>query len=419
MAQRGYFFSRGQKAGFLIGLVWAFSLFAGAAKAQPAEGVQSTVEMQGTETAPAEEGEESLRERWERAERSENSIDRNSFTGKTREELQADGFIFEDTTRDRSRAHATLFALVAGSVVPGAGHWQLEDRRTTLFLLNMKLVGLSLIGGGVAMALNPTGVDALDARRRDLWFTGIGILGLSWMIDIFGTAYRDDLGIPVSSARTVGWGGSFRYEYVRPQGLSLRHLATAAVTARSERFHLQGRSSQELGYGMSDYELTGRWYLLRGPSPLSRLGVELEGRYTQYRLDEPFERLDSKVVLTGSLNFGRFFAHLDQFSAGMEAGIGLRGYRYPDIEQEWSGLIYSGWYIPMRIFLAMNLTPQLCMDLSFDRWQGSWVERSRNRIGTPRLEFTYRSTDRLDLNFHVDAGDGVSLGAGLTFSVEP
>ena len=371
-------------------------------------------------SASADEEGEGVSERqtqtWERGEPQE-SPGRRALAAMSREELEEAGFVFENTLEDRSRAHATVFALAAGAVVHGAGHWQLDDRRTALFLLGMEMVGLSLIGGGMALALNPTGEPQIDERRRDLWFTGIGILGMSWMIDIFGTAFRDDLGIPAPSSREVGWGVGLGYEYWRPRDLSMRHLSTAYGQVKSERFHLQGRTSQELGYGMSDYEVTGRWFWLRGPTTESRLGVELTGRYLQYRLDEPFERSDAKLLLTGSMNMGRFFAHLDQFSLGGSLGAGVRGYRFTGREGQLLGLTYGGWYLPMELFVALNLTSQLRMNLAFQRWQGDWLERRRSRIGVPKVELRYRSTDRLDLNFFLALGDGVALGAGLLFWV--
>lgn len=342
---------------------------------------------------------------------------RRDLIGFSREELQEAGFLFEDTTRDQQRANATLFALLAGPIVHGAGHWQLDDRRTALFLLTMEVVGLSLIGAGTALALNPTGMPAFDERRRELWFIGVSTLGLSWMIDIFGTAYRDDLGIPRSSARNIGWGGGLGYEYWRPRDLSLRHLTTATLGMKGEALQIEGRTSQELGYGMSDYEMKGGWTFLRGTDSLTSLGVELSGRYVQYRLDDPFERFDTTFQVRGSFNLGRFFAHLDQFKAGAAFGVGVRGYRFLQLDDQMGALIYGGWYLPFQVFLGLNLTNQLRMDLSFSRWQGDWLERSRNRLGIPQLGLTYRSTDRLDLEFFLAFGDGVSLGAGLKFWV--
>lgn len=374
--------------------------------------VPGRAQAQG-EAQDGEEGERGART-WERGEVQEGP-GRRTLSAMGREELEESGFVFENTLEDRSRAHATVFALAAGAVVHGAGHWQLEDRRTAFFLLGMELVGLSLIGGGTALALNPTGVTHLDERRRDLWFLGIGVLGTSWMIDIAGTAFRDDLGIPPPTSREIGWGVGLGYEYWRPRDLSLRHLSTAQLSAKTERFHLEGRTSQELGYGMSDYEMTGRWFWLRGPSRESRLGLEMIGRYLTYRLDEPFERTDAQLNLTASLNMGRFFAHLDQLSIGGKIGAGIRGYRFVGTEGDWRGLTYAGWYLPMEVFVALNLTSQLRMDLSFQRWQGDWLERSRGRIGVPRLGWTYRSTERLDLNFFFSMGDGVAAGAGLQF----
>lgn len=334
----------------------------------------------------------------------------------SRSELQEAGFVFEDMLDLQARAQATLFAMTAGSILHGAGHWKLGDNRTALALLGMEGVALSLIASGTVLALNPTEIPALDERRRDLWYLGAGLLGMSWLIDIFGTAYHDDLGIPTATAREVGWGGGLSYEYWRPNNLSLRHVASAHAAVKTRRLHLEGTSAQELGYGMSDYAVTGRWFPLIGTSLQTRLGLELSTRFLQYRLDNPYERGDFSLSLVGSLDLGRLFPHLAQMSAGFELGLGARAYRFPlERVDGWTKWRYGGWFLPFRLFLALNLTDALRLQIAFERQQGYWLEQKRGRIGVPTVEFTYRSTRRLDLNFFATFGDGFALGAGLAF----
>lgn len=393
-------------AAFFVALFFLLAASTAMAEASPAE--RDRPEQDGSD---AEETPEVEDERWDDEARDASS--RRTIGEMNRQELEQSGFVFEDTLTQRYRAHATLFALTAGAVVHGAGHRQLGDSRTAWFLVGMEAAALALIGGGVALALNPTGNGYFDDRRRDLWQVGVGLLGMSWLIDIFGTAYRDDLGVPASTARDQGWGMGVRYEYWRPRGLALRHLATVDGALGQRHFQIQGRTSQELGYGMSDYEVIGRWFPFVGADSDTRAGLELGGRFLQYRLDDPFERVDATLQIDASINLGRIFGHLDNMTAGMVMGLGIRGYRFPDLDDGLTPLSFAGLYVPIRMFLALNLTDQLRFRASFERWQGGWLERSRGRIGVPKLEFTYRSTDRLDLEFFSAFGNGIALGAGL------
>ncbi len=385
----------------LAGAIWVATLW----------GLLMTSSMAWAEE-PSEPAAEAFEERQGQLDRERDTIRRDLST-MTDEELREAGFVFEDTLSDRSRAHATIFALFAGSVVHGAGHWQLEDSRTALSLLALELIGLSMLGTGMVLGVRGTGIAEVDARRRELWFLGAGLLGTSWLVDIFGTAYRDDLGIPPSTANHVGVGGALRYDYWRPAGLSMRHVATAELYGRTRHLHVEGRTSQELGYGMSNYEVRGRWYPVVGFSPETRFGIEAHGAYLQYRLDDPFERLDARLLATSSLNLGRLYQHLDQMTVGLDLGVGVRGYRLPDGLGEWSPMSYSGWYLPMRMFMALNLTSQLRFQASFERGMGSWLQRSRGRIGVPELALTYRSTENLQLLFALRGGNGVGIGLGL------
>ncbi len=332
----------------------------------------------------------------------------------TREQLEEEGFVFEDTVAQQARAHATLFASTAGVVVPGAGHWHMDDSRTALALLATDATALTLLVTGLALRMRPQD-STLRERRRELWFLGTGLLGSTWMIDLFGTAYSDDLGIPTSTRREAGLGVGMRYEYLRPTEFSMRHVATTELFVRSRNLEAELRTSQELGWGMSDYELGARWYPFVGTRAGTRLGIGATGRQHHYRLDVPYQRADLRGMIHGSLDLGQLFAHLNQMTVGVSAGIGIRGYRLVDDDGLWTPLGYSGSTFPMRLFLALNLTEQLRFRTAYERGIGGWVELSPARVGIPSAELMYRSTDRIDLRFRFEYGNGMGVGAGLRF----
>ena len=342
---------------------------------------------------------------------------RRPLAHQSREELEAQGFVFQDTLSDRSRAHATIFAMTAGAIVPGAGHHYMGDSRTGWTLVATDLVGWSLLAGGTFLAIKPTGRERLDERRREMWFGGSGLLVTTWLVDIFGTAFSDDLGIPRATLRDQGWGVGLRYEYWRPPGLSMRHLATLDVGARGRRYDLGVQTSQELGWGMFDYKAEARWFPVvgsRGARSPTRLGVGVSGRYVNYRLDTPFRRSDGILGLHGALNVGELISHLDQMTLGFTAGVGLRSRWSLDEEEQWRSQGTSE-VVPLRMYLGLNLTGQLRLTISYERGFEGWAERSARRIGVPAIQLNYRSTDRIDLEFQSIFGNGVGLTAGMRF----
>ena len=340
--------------------------------------------------------------------------ERQRLEDKSREELEEEGFEFEDIFEERERAYATLFAMTAGVVVPGAGHWQLEDSRTGLSLVALDLSALALITAGTVLSLKPTERAVIDDRRYELWFGGMGLLGTSWLIDIFGTAYRDDLGIPSSTRRQAGLGVEARYEFVRPRDLTLRHMWTTEAQFRSRSLEGELGTSQEFGWGMSDYFVSGRWFPQVSRDGQTRLGLGVSGRMARYRIDLPFQRADGAVHAGGDLNLGRLVSHLEEMHLGLRIGVGMRGQRDQD-QEVWSNWREEAWLVPMRLELALNVTDPLRLTVGFERGHRDWLEPQASRVGHPTVEVRYRSTERVDLHFQSYFGQGTGLGAGVRF----
>lgn len=332
----------------------------------------------------------------------------------SRSELEEQGFVFEDTLTERERAHATLFAMTAGAILPGAGHWHLEDRNTAMTLVGVDLTALGLIGAGIFLAVRPLERPLIDNRRHELWYLGTGLLATSWLIDIFGTAYRDELGIPASTRRSAGYGAMLKYHYWQPRDRSMRHVTSAVISARSPELELQARTSQELGLGMSDYEIDARWFPFVGTTTDTRAGVGVSGRYHRYRLDDPHRRAEFSAQIHTSLNLGRISGHLDRMTAGIDAGVTLRGHHQIEVGQPDRPLFSSPvWRAPIKMFLELNLTDQLRLRSTYQRGTTHWLGLQESAIGIPSAQLTYRSTDRVDLKFFAAGGEGFGLGAGI------
>ena len=340
--------------------------------------------------------------------------DRDDLQTMSRQQLEEQGFVFEDTLTERERAHATLFALTAGVILPGAGHWHLDDASTAMTLVGVDLAALGLIGTGVFLAVRPSGITPIDRRRREMWFLGTGMLATTWLVDIFGTAYRDELGIPASTRRYQGWGVGLNYHFWRPRDRSLRHVSSANFRLRNPSFDLNVRTSQELGLGMSDYEVDARWYPFVGTTPETRAGIGVAAQYMHYRLDEPFRRTELEAKAHASLNLGRVAGHLDRMTAGLAAGVAVRDHRQVGDEQDYGPLFSAPtWRIPMTLFLELNLTEQLRLQTSYQRNTTHLLGLHDTAIGIPTAELTYRSTERIDLKFSTAFGEGLGVGAGI------
>lgn len=339
--------------------------------------------------------------------------ERRSLDELSREELEELGFVFEDILTERERAHATIFGMTAGIVVPGAAHWFLDDTPTALALAGNDLIGWTLLASGVGLALNPTGHRRLDDARHDLWFGGIGMLGASWLIDVFGSAYRDDLGIPQSTRREAGYGAGLSYRYWQPAGVDLRHMVAADVGVRGRNYDIEVSIGQGLDMGMSDLGAVVQWFPLVGPSPTTRLGVEMSGRYRWMDFDVSRRRGDAAAMVRGSVDLGRFSPHLDQLTVGAAAGGRLPVIRATDEQGRPGDHRIGRWRVPLEMSMALNLTDQLRFDISWERNTGHWLQRSSGQLGVPGFGLDYRSTDHLDLRFFGAFGNGVGFGAGL------
>ncbi|RVU48458.1 hypothetical protein EA187_03210 [Lujinxingia sediminis] len=341
-----------------------------------------------------------------------------SLEGRTREELEAQGFEFVSTVEQRRRAHATLLAASAGLILHGVGHWHLKEPSTAYFLAGAELVGLTTIAGGIVLNLRPTGNARLDQFSNELLFLGIATLGSSWFIDVLGTAFHDELGVPSSTRRDHGLGLHLGYEYIRPDNLSMRHVAAAQAYWRRRNYDLDLRVAQELGLGMSDYKLRGVWRPWVAAAAQTSVGVALQSGLVQYRLDLPYERARVALSAVGTINLGRLFPHLDQMTLSAEAGLAVRTFRFAPGSAGASGTEgwrWGGWGVPLKVELGLNLTEELRFLAALERGQGDWILTSNSRIGVPVFHILYRSARRLDLRFFAAFGDGVSAGAGLAF----
>ncbi|MFU8803077.1 MAG: hypothetical protein ACNA8W_04630 [Bradymonadaceae bacterium] len=212
--------------------------------------------------------------------------ERKSLTVMTREELSEDGFVFGDDLGRGSRARAIVLAATAGLVVHGVGHWYVNDRQTALVLMGMQ--GLSMAMLGTALGGYLWGQDNAWGSSRvisPLILVGGGLFVLSYLIDVVGTIYSDELGLPENTHRTRGISVVARYTYIKPDHVFLRHFLLGEVRLDLGRFYGATRTLQEVGLDLSTYGATVGWRPWQGTLPLTHVFMEVDSDYLVQRAD--------------------------------------------------------------------------------------------------------------------------------------
>lgn len=333
-----------------------------------------------------------------------------SLEDRSREELVAQGFVFEDTASAQSRAVGTLLGATAGLVLRGIGHWYVDDYPTAASLLGVHVLSLGLIG--TSIALNAMG-DA-SGLADSAMYLGTGLFVLSYAVDVLGTAYSDELGLPNNTREPRRLGLQLRYTYIQDDWHELNHLINGELKGDFQTVFGSLRTVQDVYLDLSSYGGMFGWRAWQGTSRLTWAALELESDFQFWKGTRPQERLEVSVLLGSSLDLGDIFRHLEHFAVGIHIGIGQRYVSYrATAEQSGSGWERSQSYIPMELFTHLNLSESLNARFAYSRWRNYYLHTNEGFTGLSSIEFVYKSADNLDLVFRGELGSGFALSAAL------
>lgn len=214
---------------------------------------------------------------------------------------------------------ATVTAVLTGFVLPGSGHFAAGDRKTGRRLLLLGAAGAGLAAAGAATVLYTNGNRHVSQFGIPLLVSGVGVLGASWLADIYGAATggvtRGERA-PARASVTAGYG------HVSDPQFSYAHFAVAEA-----RFELGRLSVLPSLWAAADADnqrarLMARYALWRN-SRDSHFSIEVGG--TNHRFGT--ERFTTRVfesALTSRFNLGLFGPRLSGAFALVSAGFGYQ-----------------------------------------------------------------------------------------------
>ncbi len=330
----------------------------------------------------------------------------------TYEELIAEGFVFEDAASAQSRAVGTLLGATAGLVLRGIGHWYVDDYPTAATLLGAQVLSLGLLGTGLVMGAWDEAESS--ALAESAMFLGAGLFVVSYAVDVLGTAYSDELGLPTNSLEPRRLGLQLRYIYIQEDTHDLRHLLNGELRADFRRVFGNIRTVQDVYLNMESYGAQVGWRVLQGQSNLTWAAVELEGNFQRWKGASRYDRMDAGLLLGVSLDLGDVFRHLENFAVGAHFGVGQRLLHHrPENSEESTRWVRGKAYLPMELFTHMNLTESLNARFAYSRGRNHFVRIDSHVEGLSTLEFVYKSARNLDLVFRGEFGEGFALSGAL------
>lgn len=231
-----------------------------------------------------------------------------------------------------------LAASGPGIFVHGAGHFVAGESRTAWRLLAMQWIGLGTAVGGLA-GLGLTGASPKTTRPFiDMVALGAGLLGASWLADIYGVSVPEGgSGSPTIRPRVeVEVGG----RYVIDPVFAYDAFAYQAVAGRWRRTTLLGEAFIGLDHDNQRLRLLGAYMLWREVverdpdglatrNPASALWLELGGVHHRFG-SEGFSTSFGEIALAGRYDLGRLGRTLRGSFLDGAVGFALGANRYFD-----------------------------------------------------------------------------------------
>lgn len=344
-------------------------------------------------------------------------------------QLAEAGFVFGDSEDSRVRSTATLLALSAGLLGHGVGHWYMGDRRTAILLGSMEAAGILIfLSSGIAPMLYGADFGASSASRH-LLLLGGGFFSASYVLDVVGTIQGADpllFSNPADAARKVS--GALKYGYLELNELPLRNVMRADLELDGGLLYARGRTMQDVGLTVSTYGglLGVRPWRLEGV-PGTRVEIEADVDYLQWRQRGRFERLSVVGMLGGSLDLGLLSKSLQRVVLGLKSGYMYQWYAFPDPTrydplgaepdpQEWTQGLGG---LPFSLWVQFDLSRRTRVRMDYSRRDGEFLHDNSPVFGVPGVQLNYRSTANLDIEVRAEYGSGVGLWGGLRVWASP
>lgn len=330
-------------------------------------------------------------------------------------EAQAAGFVFGDPAEESSRTSATFLAATAGFLAHGAGHFYLNENRTAGILLAAEGVSLVLISSAFVWPWLSDGSTASKMYARPALYAGVGLFGLSYLLDVVGTMQNTDIGLPQNTRRHRGVSVEANYSYLSLEGFGADtlQLMTAGSTVDLGWGYIGARTDQDVYLDTSAYGLRLGARPWRGPGQQTFAFVEADGEWLSYSGVGRFARLGAQGRAGVSMGLGNWISQLRHVAVGASVGYGHQWYRLPQADSPNMGFALSSGYIPFEMFMHLNLTERLNARAAYEHRDGDFLQSNAPGLAVGSLEFLYQSTDRLDLVVRGEYGGGLAFSGGL------
>ena len=343
-------------------------------------------------------------------------------------ELEERGFVFGDGGAQK-RAAALVWAILPGAVLHGAGHLYLGEDRIATTLALMEIGGVALLGVGAAAPYVFHGQLAGSGAARPAFFTGLGLIISSYIMDIVGVSRGE---VPViyepPLQRRGGW-VDLSYKFMNTPRFDLRNVLEARVGADLGGVYANAGTIQDVSLEVSRYSGLLGARVLRVDGTEHQVFIEADGEYQRVRSRGRFDRWSFGAQVGGVLDMGAVAPALRRIYIGGRAGYLYQRYyspqpRAPEVDAQFDEVTpvefaFSSWTVPWETFGGMSFSERLNVELAYSRRDGEFLHDINRLIAVPSAKITYRSADNLDLTFRAAYGAGFALWLGLKLWINP
>lgn len=328
---------------------------------------------------------------------------------KSREELEADGFVFSDASQLASASSATLMALTVGSIVHGIGHIYAGDLRTGTALLAAETAGLiAMIGSGI-FVIADGGAGTLTGIAAPIFQLGLGTFVMSWYLDVLGSVQGDTLSLPRSTRNRDGMELELAYGFISASGTPTRHALLAALNFDLDLVRIEAETVQDVLLGAARYKTLVGTRLFR-TRPQTFLWLAGVGDLYQVFEEGAFSRLGAEARIGGSLDLGVFFSQFSDVAVGTWIGYGSHWFAFENTFNPADFETPSA-FVSYKTFFSFNVSERLSVGYGYGSHPGEFLNASSRLLGVSEFNFDYLANFG-SFRVKTEIGDGVTIWVG-------